>query len=154
MVYEKRRDNFVVSTHVERLDIDVIHSFVTRSYWARGIPKELVIRAIENSLCFGLYDDAKQIGFARVITDYTRFAYLLDVFVLEEYRGRGLGTWLTECLMEYLTSFGLRKIMLGTNDAQDFYRKFGFKEIGNPKNCMEMLFEMSWFKKEQKDHRE
>ena len=148
MVYEKCKDNFTVSTNAERLDIDVIHSFLTRYYWARGIQKELVRRAIESSLCFGLFDAEKQIGFARVITDYTRFAYILDVFVLEEYQGRGLGTWLMQCVMEYLVPFGLFKIMLGTNDAQAFYRKFGFREISHPENCMEVLFEMPWFKKE------
>lgn len=148
MVYEKHKDNFKVSTDAERLDIDGIHSFLTRSYWARGIPKDLVRRAIENSLGFGLFDADKQIGFARVITDYARFAYILDVFVLEEYRGRGLGIWLMQCVMDYLASFGLFKIMLGTNDAQDFYRRFGFTEISNPKNCMEVLFEMPWSKKE------
>lgn len=148
MVYEKRRGNFTVSTNPEQLDIDVIHAFVTRSYWARGIPKELVRRAIENSLCFGLYDNGKQIGFSRVITDYTRIAYIEDVFVLEEYQRRGLGTWLMECVIDYLIPFGLRRIMLGTKDAHGFYERFGFKEIGNPKMWMEIHIKMSWLRKE------
>jgi N-acetylglutamate synthase-like GNAT family acetyltransferase len=100
-----------------------------------------VIRAIENFLCFGLFDGSKQIGFARTITDYTRFAYILDVFVLE-YQGYELGKWLMECVMAYLESFGLFKIMLNTNDAQEFYQRFGFKEVKKPMNCMEALFTM------------
>ncbi len=148
MTYEKRRDNFTVSTDVARLDIDIIHSFLTRTYWARGIPKELVKRAIANSLCFGLFEDGKQIGFARAVTDYTRFANIMDVFVLEEHRGHRLGTWLMKCVIDHLASFGLFKIMLNTNDAQEFYRKFGFSEISKPQNCMEILFEVPWVKKD------
>ncbi len=148
MALEKRRDNFTVSTDPTRLDRYVIHAFLTRSYWARGIPKELVERAVANSLCFGLYEDEKQIGFARAVTDYTRFANIMDVFVLEEYRGRGLGTWLIQCLVDHLVSFGLSKIMLNTHDAQEFYRQFGFREIEQPQKCMEMRFQMPWFKNE------
>ncbi len=149
MVFERTKGNFTVSTDVARLDVDMIHRFLTeQSYWARGIPKGLVVRAIANSVCFGLYDGDKQIGYTRAITDTVRFANVLDVFVLEEYRGRGLGSFMMECVMEYLKPFGLRKITLATRDAQDFYRQFGFTETARPANNMEIYFELPWFKSE------
>ncbi len=148
MTYERKKDCYTVSTDKSRLDFDVVYGFVTNSYWARGTPKELMERAIANSLCFGLYEDGKQIGFARAATDYARAAYLMDVFVLEAYRGRGLGKWLMECVMEHLTSFGLRKILLHSSSAQGLYRKLGFTEVSKPQECMEIYYEMPWFKKE------
>ncbi len=115
---EYRRGEFVVTTDRERLDLDTIHSFLTDCYWARGIPREIVARSIENSLCFGVYDRKKQVGFARVITDYATYAYIGDVFVLDSYRGRGLGKWLMECVMRNPQLQGLRRWSLVTGDAQ------------------------------------
>lgn len=97
-------------------------------YWSTGIPGELVDRALDHSLCFGLYDGERQIGFARLVTDYATFAYLADVFVLEEYRGRKLGVWMMECVMAHPLIPGLRRIMLATRDAHELYRRFGFEE--------------------------
>ncbi len=148
MVLEKRQGDFTISTDPALLDIKVVHGFLTRSYWARGIPRDVVERAIANSLCFGLYEGRKQIGFARVVTDYARIAHLLDVFVLEEHRGHGLGKWLVGCVMEHLETFGLFKIALNTRDAHGLYRRFGFKEIGNPQTAMEVVYDVPWWKKE------
>ncbi len=143
-----QKDNFIISTDPARLDIDVIHSYLSQSYWARGIPKEVVIKSIENSLCFGLFHQGKQIGFARVITDYTSHAYLCDVFVLEEYRGKGLGIWLVECVISYPSIQGVRRLLLATADAQEFYRKCGFESLNAPEQWMEKLYDRLWFKPE------
>ena len=91
-ITEHRKGKFVISTDEERIDLDVVHGFLTESYWAEGIPREVVARSIENSLCFGVYCDGKQVGFARVISDYATYAYIGDVFVLESYRGHGWGS--------------------------------------------------------------
>ena len=100
-IVEHRNAEFVISTDNERLDLDLVHGFLTECYWARGIPREVVDRSIENSLCFGVYRDGKQVGFARVISDSATYAYIGDLFVLESYRGRGLGRWLMECIMQH-----------------------------------------------------
>lgn len=148
MEHEYRQDNFTISTDRNALDIDVIHSFLTRSYWARGVPKELVLNSIQNSLCFGLFDQGQQIGFARVVTDYTHFAYLCDVFVLEPYQGRGLGKWLIECVMGCPQLQGIRRFMLATGDAHTLYSKFGFKQLSTPENIMEKLLDRPWYRAE------
>ncbi|MGB0102923.1 MAG: GNAT family N-acetyltransferase, partial [Candidatus Sulfotelmatobacter sp.] len=99
-VMEYRRGDFLISTSRERLDLDVIHGFLTNCYWAKGIPREVVARSIENALCFGIYDgEGAQIGFARVISDFSTIAYVGDVFVLDTHRGRGLGKWLMQCII-------------------------------------------------------
>lgn len=146
MNFEKTKGDYLVTTDAARLDIDLIHSYLTQSYWARGVPKDVVQRGIEHSVCFGLYDRGRQIGFARVITDQARFAYVLDVFVLDGLKGRGLGTWLMECIMEYLAPFGITKMMLTTSDAHEFYRKFGFTPLHDPRIIMEALFPKPWLK--------
>ena len=92
--HERKKGRYSISTNPKRLDLGAIHGFLTRSFWAEGIPKTLVARSIRNSLCFGLFHDRAQIGFARVITDRATFAYLCDVYVLEEYRAKGMGQWL------------------------------------------------------------
>jgi GNAT superfamily N-acetyltransferase len=139
MQTEWRRDNFLISTNREKLDRTVIHRFLESSYWASGIPRKIVDRCIENSLCFGLYDGDSQIGFARVISDLSTFAYLADVFVLEAARGRKLGIWLIETIMAHPQLQGLRRWMLATADAHGLYRKFGFRQLSRPERIMEIV---------------
>ncbi len=122
---------FLISTDRSKLDVDVIHKFLARSYWAEGIPRETVVRSIENSLCFGVYDNARQIGFARVISDFATYAYVADVFILEPYRERGLGKELMASIMAHPDLQGLRRWSLGTRDAQGLYAQFGFKPVVN-----------------------
>ncbi|HEX7253075.1 MAG TPA: GNAT family N-acetyltransferase [Thermoanaerobaculia bacterium] len=138
MQTEWRRDTHVISTDRRKLDRTVIHRFLEGSYWAKGIPREIVDRCIENSLCFGLYDGGRQIGFARVVTDLSTFAYLADVFVLDSARGRGLGVWLIETIMGHPQLQGLRRWMLATADAHGLYRKFGFTALSRPERIMEI----------------
>ena len=113
------------------MDIDLIHSFLTRSYWAEGISKEIIRRSIEGALCFGVFENDKQVGFARMITDKATFAYLADVFIIGEYRGLGLSKWLMEVIMSYPDLQGLRRMMLATRDAHELYKKFGFTLLNN-----------------------
>jgi N-acetylglutamate synthase-like GNAT family acetyltransferase len=132
------KDNFSVSTDISRLDINVIHGFLTSSYWAENIPVETVRKSIEGSMCFGVYDENRQIGFARMITDKATFAYLADVFILEEYRGRGLSKWLMEIIMNSPELQGLRRIMLATRDAHGLYKKSGFTPLTQPNRWMQI----------------
>jgi GNAT superfamily N-acetyltransferase len=123
---EYRRDGFEISTDPNRLDLEVIHSFLSRSsYWAQGRPYSVVQKSVQNSLCFGLYQGPQQVGFARVVTDYATFAWLCDVFILEAHRGRGLGKWLIECVVTYPELSELRLFLLATRDAHELYRRFG-----------------------------
>jgi GNAT superfamily N-acetyltransferase len=142
MTGESRRDGFTVSTDPERLDLDAIHAFLSTSYWAEGIPRGLLERAIRSSLCFGLYageeGGERQIGFARVITDRATYAYLCDVYVLLEWRGRGLGTWMMERVTAHPDLQGLRRFSLVTRDAHELYRPFGFAEVASPGQHMEV----------------
>jgi GNAT superfamily N-acetyltransferase len=134
-----RRGDLFVSTDPVLLDLAVIHDFLAkRSYWALGISRELQQRALDGSLCFGLYDGKRQIGLARVVTDRATFAWLCDVFVLEEYRGRGLSKWLMECVMEHPDLQGLRRFILGTRDAHTLYTRFGFEPIGDPSRILQI----------------
>jgi GNAT superfamily N-acetyltransferase len=134
---EHRKGEFVISTDDQRLDLDLVHGFLTQSYWARGIPREVVARSIKNSLCFGVYGDGQQVGFARVISDYATYAYVADVFVLEGYRGHGLGKWLMECIMRHPGLQGLRRWSLATRDAHGLYAQFGFTPLRAPERYME-----------------
>jgi GNAT superfamily N-acetyltransferase len=138
VIFETTRGPYTISTDVARLDIDAIHAYLTRSYWAEGIPRDLVARSIEGSLCFGLYGGSGQIGFARVITDRATFAYLCDVYVLEEHRGAGLGKWLMEAVVSHPALQGLRRFVLATRDAHGLYAKFGFKPLADPGRYMEI----------------
>ena len=138
--HEWIRGRFKVSTDPEKLDRAMIHEFLAGSYWAKGIPREVVDRSIDGALCFGLSEDGRQIGFARVITDSATFAYLADVFVLESHRGQGLGTWLMESILAHPRLQGLRRWMLVTRDAHPLYRKVGFRELAHPERIMEMTF--------------
>ncbi len=128
MTREWTRGDYTISTDRARLDLDVIHGFLVRSYWAEGRPRERVARSIEHSLPFGLYHRAGQVGFARVVTDHVVIAYLADVFVLEAHRGKGLGTWLVETVASAPEVGNIRRWILGTRDAHGLYRRFGFEE--------------------------
>jgi GNAT superfamily N-acetyltransferase len=136
---EWERNGLTISTDRSRLDRDAIHEFLRGSYWAGGIPRELVDRSIDNSLCFGLYDGDRLVGFARVITDSATFAYLSDVFVLESHRRRGLGTWFMECVLSHPDLQNLRRWMLATADAHGLYRRVGFTALSKPERIMEKL---------------
>ena len=120
------RGDLVISTDRQRLDIDAVHRYLASSYWAAGMPRAVLERGIENSLTFGIYHGDRQAGFARVITDLATYAYLSDVFVLEEYRGQGLSKWLMECVLDHPDLQGLRRFALFTRDAQGLYERYGF----------------------------
>ena len=121
-----------------RLDIGAIHGFLTQSYWSPGIPRTVVERAIDNSLCFGVLHEGKQIGFARAITDKATFAYLADVYVLPEHRGKGVSLRLMEQIIQHPDLRGLRRMLLATRDAHYLYEKFGFKPLAAPDRIMEL----------------
>jgi GNAT superfamily N-acetyltransferase len=135
---EFRKGEFTVTTDPGLIDLDMVYGFLTECYWAKGIPREVVARSIENSLCFGLYAQGKQIGFARVISDGATYAYIGDVFVLESFRGRGLGKWLMECIMQHPRLQGLRRWSLVTRDAHALYAHLGFTPLKRPQNYMEL----------------
>ena len=152
-ITEWRRGEFLVSTDRARLDLDVIHDFLTNSYWAKGISRELVARSLEHSLCFGIYDEsgskgsglanaarpeAPQAGFCRVVSDLATVAYLGDVFVLEKYRGRGLSKFLMECATQHPALQGLRRWILLTRDAHGLYQQFGFTPLKSADRYMEL----------------
>jgi GNAT superfamily N-acetyltransferase len=128
MIREWHRDDYTISTDRGRLDLDMIHGFLNGSYWAANRSRDRVLQAIENSLSFGLYHGNEQVGFARVVTDYVVIAFLSDVFVLETHRGKGLGTWLVEVITSQPELKSVRRWLLGTRDAHELYRKFGFQE--------------------------
>ena len=142
---EYHKDGFVISTNPDLLDIDMIHSFISQSYWARGIPKEMVKKAIRHSFCFGLYKQEQQIGFARLITDFTTEAEICEVFIVKPYQGRGLGTWLMECVIACPNIKGIRTLSLNTADAHEFYKKVGFHVVGECPNRMQILYDRPWF---------
>jgi len=147
--FERSRDAFHITTDTAAMDLDAIHAYLTRSYWSEGISKDLIARAMAGSLCFGLLEGGRsrgsdlptrerQVGFARVITDRATYAYLCDVYLLEEYQGRGLGTWLMRELMTHPDLQGLRRFGLVTRDAHGLYEKFGFTAPANPAGMMEI----------------
>lgn len=132
-----KKDGFIITTSKNKMDIPYIHEFISnKSYWAEGIPLAVVKRSIEGSLCFGIFHASKQIGFARVITDSATFGYLADVFIDDNYRGKGLGKWLVEVIVSHPELLGLRNWMLATRDAHGLYEKFGFKPLENPERIM------------------
>ncbi|MGH9541455.1 MAG: GNAT family N-acetyltransferase [Terriglobales bacterium] len=135
---EWRRGELYITTDRKRLDLAAIHRFLSEeSYWAAGIPWSTVANSVRNSLCFGLFCGGPQIGFARVVTDGATFAYLCDVYVLGEFRGRGLAKWLMECIASHPELQGLRRWMLVTRDAQGLYKQFGFQPLAKPRAYME-----------------
>jgi N-acetylglutamate synthase-like GNAT family acetyltransferase len=134
-----QRGEYEVSTDQDRLDLGVIHRYLSEdSYWARGIPRKTVERSVRNSLCFGLYHGDRQIGFARAISDFSTIAYLGDVFVLLDYRSRGLAKWMLECVLLHPDLQNLRRWFLMTRHTQEFYRRFGFRELVRPEGYMEL----------------
>jgi len=161
-IVEYRRGEFLISTDPERLSLDVVYEFLTHCYWAKGIPREVVRRSIEHALCFGVYEsseevspglakearpgaptdlvrtDIVQVGFARVITDYATIAYVGDVFVLDTHRGRGLGKWLMQCIVEHPALRNLRRWILTTRDAHGLYSQVGFTPLKAPERYMEL----------------
>jgi GNAT superfamily N-acetyltransferase len=135
---EVHRGDYLISTDPSELDFDVIHDYLSQhSYWATGIPKEIVRRALENSLNFGLYLNGQQIGLVRVVSDYATFAYVGDVFILPEARGWGLSKWLLSVMMAHPSLQGLRRWSLATADAHTLYSRYGFTTLHNPERHME-----------------
>jgi len=125
--YEERENEYLISTNPSLLNVDIIHAYLSgQSYWAANIPREIVLKSISHSLCFGIYFNGQQIGFARLVTDKATFAYLADVFILESYRGKGLSKWLMKMIHAHPELQGLRRWMLGTRDAHGLYEQFGW----------------------------
>jgi len=139
MAEQWRRDDYLLTTDPNAVDISVVHDFLQQSYWARGIPLEVVQQAIEHSLNFSLLRDQIYVGFARVITDYATFAYVSDVFVLPEFRGQGLASWMMTCVRDHPQLQGLRRWCLLTRDAQPLYARVGFERVSSPERWMEIL---------------
>ncbi len=138
-IQEYRKEQFLISTDRAKLDVDSIHAFLSRSFWdSQGISRETVERAIRSSLCFGVYDGQQQIGFARVVTDGATFAYLCDDYILESYRGRGLGKWLMECILSHPELQGLHRWVVVTRDAR-LYQKVGFAPLKEPETYLEIV---------------
>ena len=129
----------VVTTDTSRFDLEVIHGYLTRSYWAKGIARETVARAMDRSLCFGAFEGDRQVGFARVISDLTTFAYVSDVFVVESHKGRGVGKRLMAAIMAHPELQELRRWTLFTRDAHGLYRQYGFREPRYPERLMEVF---------------
>lgn len=130
---------YKISTDKTDLDFEVIYGFISKSYWASGIPKHTLEKAIANSFCFGVYDcQDSQIGFARLITDKATFAYLADVFIVESHRGKGLSKWLVESIVSHPELQGLRRMVLATRDAHGLYAQYGFLPIENPEMFMQI----------------
>jgi GNAT superfamily N-acetyltransferase len=130
---------FSLTADRARIDVDAVHAFLSRCFWAEGISKELVAKSIQHSLCFGVFDGHAQVGFARVVTDYSTYAYLCDVYVLDAYRGRGLGKWMMEFVMGHPDLQGLRRFQLVTRDAHGLYTRFGFRPPDHPERQMEIF---------------
>jgi len=130
---------YKASSDIKDMDITVIHAFISNSYWARGIPFNTMEKAINNSLCFGVFTDSGcQVAFARMVTDSATFAYLADVFVSKEHRGKGLSKWLMKIITEHPNLQGIRRMALATSDAHSLYEQFGFKSLSSPESFMEL----------------
>jgi GNAT superfamily N-acetyltransferase len=136
-IHEWRRGEHVISTNRTWIDLGVVHGFLSTSYWAKNIPRETVARSIENSLCYGIYRGKRQVGFARVISDFATYAYIGDVFVIEVERGQGLSKWLMEVIVSTPELQGLRRWVLATRDAHGLYAQHGFKALASPDRWME-----------------
>ncbi|TMO74253.1 GNAT family N-acetyltransferase [Pseudoalteromonas sp. S3785] len=131
--------NFTISTDKTKLNMSVIYNFIANSYWAKGIPKSVMQKAIDNSMCFGVYNaDNEQVGFARVVTDNATFAYLADVFIIPNLQGNGLSKLLVKTIVEHPELQGLRRFLLATSDAHGLYAQYGFKPIDNPALLMQI----------------
>ena len=136
---EGHRGSLLISTDRGLLDLDAICGFLSRSYWAHARPRERVEASLRHSLVFGVFDGKRQVGMARIVTDYTTFAWLCDVFVDERYRGKGIGKWLMATILDHPRLAGLRRILLATRDAHGLYRQFGFVDLNAPERWMERL---------------
>ncbi len=136
-IIETHRNQFTISTDPARLDLEAITDMLSRAYWAEGRTRETIERYLQYSLTFGLYDGSRQIGLARVVSDYTTFAWLCDVFIHEDYRGRGLGKWLMQTIHSHPDLQGLRRWLLATRDAHGLYAQYGWRPLANPERWME-----------------
>jgi GNAT superfamily N-acetyltransferase len=136
---EVHRDQFTISTDPSRLDMNAVYDFLSRSYWAKARPRERTDLAFANSLVFGLYEGSRQIGMTRVVTDFSVFAYLCDVFIHEDYRGQGLGKWLMQSMLEHPDLSHIRRWMLATDDAHGLYQQFGFEQLPEVEKWMQRL---------------
>jgi N-acetylglutamate synthase-like GNAT family acetyltransferase len=138
MPHETHHAGYLISDDAARIDVDAVHAYLTRSYWAENIPREVVTRSLANSLCLGIYaDSGEQVGLIRVITDYATFAYLCDVYILETHRRRGLSKAAMTLLIAHPKLQGLRRMQLITNDAHGLYARYGFRGIEHPELHME-----------------
>lgn len=136
-IYEATREPYHISTDPALLNVPLIHRYLSEeSYWSRNIPLEVVERYLPHSLCFGVYEGSEQLGFARVITDYATFAYVGDVFILLQYRGKGLGKWLVASIQQHPSLQNLRRWFLFTEDAHGLYQQFGFESLPKPQRAM------------------
>jgi N-acetylglutamate synthase-like GNAT family acetyltransferase len=138
MIFEHPEYGYVIDTNPARLNIDTICSFLSRSYWAATRPRDQIEKSIAHSHPFGMYDGERQIGFARMVSDLTTFAYLADVFIDEEYRGRNLGKWLVGTILNRSDFASMRRLMLATRDAHGLYAQFGFTPLEAPERWMEI----------------
>ena len=143
MNYEVEKNNYIISTDKSKIDIVYVYEFLSQSYWSPGVDINVVKKAMKGSLCFGIYNNDKQtlsagrqVGYARMITDKATFAYLADVFIDENYRGKGLAKWLLEVILAHPELKGLRRILLATKDAHTLYEQCGFTPINNPERYM------------------
>jgi GNAT superfamily N-acetyltransferase len=144
------KKGFMISTDQNLLDFGMIYKYLSEdSYWAKGIPEERLKKAVENSICFGVYQQDKQVGLARVVTDQATFAYICDVFIMEEFRGLGLSKWLIQTIVEHPELQGLRRWSLATSDAHGLYSQFGFTPISRPETWMEKYKPYPALKKEE-----
>lgn len=145
LIQEEKNGVYLISTDKSKLDVEAIHNYLSKeSYWAKHIPIRIVKKAIEHSMCFGIYDlsaNNNQIGFARVMSDHATFAYLADVYVLEMYRKQGLSKWLMRFILAHPELQGLRRFSLATQDAHGLYTQFGFKALEKPERYMEIKFD-------------
>ena len=130
------RDTYSISDEPERLQLEVIVEYLARAYWSNQRPRAVIERSLKHSLCFGVYENETQIGFARVVTDHATFAYLADVFILESHQGHGLGKWLVQTILEHPDLQGLRRWILATRDAHGLYAQYGFTTLENPDRYM------------------
>lgn len=136
-IIETHRDQFTISTDPARLDIDAITDMLSSAYWAKGRTRDVIARYLQHSLTFGIYDGSRQIGLARIVSDYTTFAWLCDVFIHEDYRSHGLGKWLMETIHSHPDLQGLRRWLLATRDAHGLYAQYGWKPLANVERWME-----------------
>ncbi len=138
-IIEATRGEFQLSSDRTKIKLDQVHAFLSQSYWSPGLPTETLNRAIAGSICLGVYWHDQQVGFARVISDRATFAYLCDVYVLPDYRGKGLAKWMMESIVSHPSLQGLRRFSLVTRDAHGLYCQFGFTPIANPESFMEIV---------------